>query len=133
MAKIAPKQNPCMSCGACCAFFRVSFYWREAEPADTEFPVPIELCDETLTALRVMKGTSQKHNPKCVALDGKIGEHVACSIYLNRSTTCRNFKASFEDGVHNPRCDDARAKHGLKPLGREDWAYLNEITEAAKI
>ncbi|HGV2870196.1 TPA: YkgJ family cysteine cluster protein, partial [Escherichia coli] len=19
--------NPCMTCGACCAFFRVSFYW----------------------------------------------------------------------------------------------------------
>ncbi|EGR9493162.1 YkgJ family cysteine cluster protein, partial [Escherichia coli] len=22
--------NPCMTCGACCAFFRVSFYWAEA-------------------------------------------------------------------------------------------------------
>ncbi|EFG2122847.1 YkgJ family cysteine cluster protein, partial [Escherichia coli] len=21
--------NPCMTCGACCAFFRVSFYWAE--------------------------------------------------------------------------------------------------------
>ncbi|HCB0868544.1 TPA: YkgJ family cysteine cluster protein, partial [Klebsiella pneumoniae] len=19
--------NPCMTCGACCAYFRVSFYW----------------------------------------------------------------------------------------------------------
>ncbi|WP_142908916.1 CxxCxxCC domain-containing protein, partial [Klebsiella pneumoniae] len=23
--------NPCMTCGACCAFFRVSFYWAEAD------------------------------------------------------------------------------------------------------
>ncbi|MBB8903342.1 YkgJ family cysteine cluster protein, partial [Escherichia coli] len=22
--------NPCITCGACCAFFRVSFYWAEA-------------------------------------------------------------------------------------------------------
>ncbi|MBR7358785.1 YkgJ family cysteine cluster protein, partial [Klebsiella pneumoniae] len=22
--------NPCMTCGACCAYFRVSFYWAEA-------------------------------------------------------------------------------------------------------
>ncbi|HDH0840599.1 TPA: YkgJ family cysteine cluster protein, partial [Klebsiella pneumoniae] len=21
--------NPCMTCGACCAYFRVSFYWAE--------------------------------------------------------------------------------------------------------
>ncbi|HBP8873638.1 TPA: YkgJ family cysteine cluster protein, partial [Escherichia coli] len=25
--------NPCMRCGACCAFFRVSFYWAEADDA----------------------------------------------------------------------------------------------------
>ena len=23
--------NPCLDCGACCASFRVSFYWSEAE------------------------------------------------------------------------------------------------------
>ncbi len=25
--------NPCMTCGACCAYFRVSFYWAEADDA----------------------------------------------------------------------------------------------------
>jgi hypothetical protein len=25
--------NPCVSCGACCAHFRVSFYWAEADDA----------------------------------------------------------------------------------------------------
>ena len=23
--------NPCITCGACCAYFRASFYWTEAE------------------------------------------------------------------------------------------------------
>ncbi|MLR39642.1 YkgJ family cysteine cluster protein, partial [Salmonella enterica subsp. enterica] len=23
--------NPCMTCGACCAYFRVSFYWAEGD------------------------------------------------------------------------------------------------------
>ncbi|EKJ0223351.1 YkgJ family cysteine cluster protein, partial [Escherichia coli] len=25
--------NPCMACGACCAFFRVSFYWAKVDDA----------------------------------------------------------------------------------------------------
>ncbi|WP_374212354.1 YkgJ family cysteine cluster protein [Thiothrix subterranea] len=25
--------NPCMTCGACCASFRVSFYWGETDAA----------------------------------------------------------------------------------------------------
>ena len=28
--------NPCMTCGACCAFFRVSFYWAEANGETTK-------------------------------------------------------------------------------------------------
>lgn len=35
--------NPCMSCGACCAFFRVSFYW--AEGSDAGGCVPVELTE----------------------------------------------------------------------------------------
>lgn len=30
--------NPCMTCGACCAFFRVSFYWAEADDAGGTIP-----------------------------------------------------------------------------------------------
>ncbi|EEC8989014.1 TPA: YkgJ family cysteine cluster protein [Escherichia coli] len=29
--------NPCMTCGAYCAFFRVSFYWVEADDAGERF------------------------------------------------------------------------------------------------
>ncbi|ENO4720751.1 YkgJ family cysteine cluster protein, partial [Escherichia coli] len=33
--------NPCMTCGACCAFFRVSFYWAEADDAGGNVPVSL--------------------------------------------------------------------------------------------
>lgn len=115
--------HPCLSCGACCASFRVSFYWREAEPKDHDQPVPEDLWSELTDNLRCMKGTEVKHHPKCIALKGVIGEKVSCTIYSNRSSTCRNFKASFEDGIKNEKCDYARAKHGLRPLERRDW-YL---------
>lgn len=113
--------HPCQSCGACCSFFRVSFYWREAEKSDSDHPVPQDFWDEGPGSLRVMKGTAPKHNPKCAALKGQIGQYVACQIYENRPSPCRNFKASYEDGQPYVRCDQARARHGLEPLRREDW------------
>ncbi len=113
--------HPCQKCGACCAYFRVSFYWREAEPNDQQNPVPKELCEDSDDQHRTMKGTSGKHKLKCVALSGEIGKYVACTIYENRSSTCRNFSASYENGYQNIRCDQARAKHGLAPLCKQDW------------
>ena len=112
--------HPCQKCGACCASYRVSFYWLEAEP-DVENSVPIEWTEEVNLRFRCMKGTNKKHHPQCAALSGRVGQTVGCQIYLNRPSPCRNFKASFEDGYHQPRCDEARAKHGLKPLTKYDW------------
>lgn len=123
--------HPCLTCGACCAYFRVSFYWREAEP-DSETQVPVELTDNYSSTFRTMKGTSNKHHARCVALEGKVGEQVGCSIYQHRPTPCRAFDASFENGEHNPRCDQARAKYGLRPLQRKDWlsAFAQSLSAA---
>lgn len=116
--------HPCQTCGACCAHFRVSFYWREGEPREHSAAVPREMWEEEPNAsglYRTMKGTNAKHHPKCVALRGVIGKNVGCSIYSLRSSTCRKFTASFENGTRNLRCDEARAAHGLAPLNKEDW------------
>jgi uncharacterized protein len=59
---------------------------------------------------------------RCVALEGELGRQVACSIYAKRSSTCREFRASWEDGTPNEACDRARAKHGMGPLTAEDFA-----------
>ncbi len=108
--------SACQSCGACCGYFRVSFYWREAEQEDRPFPVPKNLTEDVSSHLRCMKGTNQKHYNRCVALEGKIGESVGCSIYHHRPTPCREFRESYVDGTKNPKCDEARAAYGLPPL-----------------
>ncbi len=113
--------HPCQSCGACCAAFRVAFYWREAEAKEHAIAVPSGMWDEGNQFQRSMKGTGDKHHPKCVALKGVVGRRVECSIYENRSSTCRKFEASYENGMKQIRCDEARAKHGLRPLSKNDW------------
>jgi Fe-S-cluster containining protein len=112
--------HPCQSCGACCASYRVGFYRGEALEGEAG-AVPDELV-EPISAFRVaMRGTA--HEPlRCVALDGVIGGACGCRIYALRPTPCREFQASWEDGVHQPRCDEARARHGLAPLNPADFA-----------
>lgn len=121
--------HPCQKCGACCAAFRVAFYWREAELKDHSSAVPLGMWSEGNQFQRSMKGTEDKHHPKCVALKGIVGKFVECTIYENRSSTCRKFEASYENGIRRPRCDEARAKHGLRPLNKQDWLRLTPITE----
>ena len=106
-------KNPCINCGACCAHFRVQFYWRE--------PVPQPMFEELDSRYRCMKGTNDKHHPKCAGLKGRIGRDACCSMYEQRPTPCRDFTASYADGRRNVRCDEARARHGLKPLRPEDY------------
>ncbi|MBD8452895.1 YkgJ family cysteine cluster protein [Serratia rubidaea] len=105
--------NPCVNCGACCAYFRVSFYWAEGD--DGGGVVPSALTEPLTPFLRCMQGTNSK-SPRCTALDGEIGRAVSCSIYLNRPTPCREFDASGENGLRNEACDRARERYGLPPL-----------------
>ena len=113
-------ENPCLTCGACCAFFRVSFYWAEADPAQGG-TIPPELVEDVTSFTRCMQGTNQKH-PRCVALKGEVGRTVTCSIYAERSTACREFGIDWDSGVlrYDPadlaRCTQARAAWGLPSL-----------------
>jgi hypothetical protein len=112
--------NPCMTCGACCAYFRVSFYWREADEASGG-SVPVMLTQPLDDFRRCMRGTDQPQ-PCCAALEGAIGEAVRCTIYSGRPSPCREFGVDWTDGalVFIPedleRCTRARAAHGLPPL-----------------
>lgn len=110
---MSERLHPCLTCGACCATFRVSFYWAE--------PVPVEYT-EPLTPFRAcMKHHPDPEHPRCIALAGEIGNRVACTIHPERPTPCRDFEASFENGTPNPRCDRAREKYGLPPLTPRNW------------
>lgn len=112
--KTNPSDNPCTTCGACCAYFRVSFYWAEAESSGGI--VPQYLTEQITPFMSCMQGTNQKQNTRCAALDGNIGECVSCSIYTQRPTPCREFEQSWHNGIYNEACDRARAAHGLPPL-----------------
>jgi hypothetical protein len=112
--------NPCLRCGACCAYFRASFYWAEGDDA-TPDGVPAALTDKLTPHLRVMKGTDRP-DPRCIALDGAIGQAVRCTIHPRRASVCREFAASWSNGEPNERCDRARAQWGLAPLTPADWA-----------
>lgn len=116
MSEHVSELNPCMNCGACCAFFRVSFYWAEAD--DAGGPVPVQLTEPLTPFLRCMGGTNQKAS-RCVALQGEPGERVACTIYEHRPSPCRSFKMSGENGEPNEACDRARARYGLPPLYKD--------------
>lgn len=113
------RPNPCLSCGACCAYFRISFYWSEADDA-TAGGVPAALTDKLTPLLRVMKGTDRPQ-PRCVCLQGAIGTAVSCTIHPRRPTPCREFQASWSNGERDERCDKARAHWGLAPLTPADW------------
>ncbi|MDD3355207.1 YkgJ family cysteine cluster protein [Zoogloea sp.] len=97
--------NPCLDCGACCAYFRISFYWSEAEANG----LPPELTEKVNPWLSCMAGTSQRR-PRCIALGGEIGQTVACTVYAQRPEACREVQAGDE------KCERARLHHGLPPL-----------------
>lgn len=119
--------NPCTSCGACCAFFRASFYGGECDDSPWG-TVPTDLTEPLTHHRRVMAGTNQK-SPRCNALSGEIGKRVGCTIHALRSTVCREFPPSWENGIHNPDCDRARAAHGLLPLEEPKIIPINPEDE----
>lgn len=99
--------HPCLTCGACCASFRVDFAVEEMQ--ERGGTVPGGLAMEVTSSTCRMRGTD--HVPaRCAALTGKIGEKAACGIYEWRPSPCREFEAG-DDACHR-----ARLRHGLPPL-----------------
>lgn len=105
--------NPCLTCGACCAHFRVSFYWGEC--VSSGGVVPDALTVPVGPFHVAMLGTEAKP-ARCVGLLGEVGCSVRCTLYAQRSSTCRDFEAAWADGQPNAHCDAARAAYGLPPL-----------------
>jgi len=106
--------NPCQTCGACCATYRVSFYCGELD----EFPggiVPTGLAEQVTSTMACMKGTGQ-FPIRCTALRGEIGQKVGCAIYEFRPSPCREFAPLAAVGRGDDSCNDARRRHGLSPL-----------------
>jgi Fe-S-cluster containining protein len=112
--------HPCQNCGGCCAFFRVSFPAQEVSTSLNAVPKQWTEPHPSDPARVSMRGTG--NTPvRCDALQGDLGKSVVCRIYSVRPSVCRSFWPSFENGKHNPACDDARAALGLPALTLESW------------
>lgn len=103
---------PCLKCDACCANFRVSFYWAVTD-AHPQGRVRQALTVPVTPHFMAMRGTEQRPS-RCVALQDEIGGALRCSIYEQRSSTCREFT------LGDARCHEARRLHGLAPLAAEE-------------
>lgn len=99
--------HPCLTCGACCASFRVDFSAEELDERGGR--VPFGLTVEVTDSTSRMRGTDHA-SPRCAALTGKIGERAACGIYEWRPNPCRELEPGSD------ACARARARHGLAPL-----------------
>ncbi|MEJ1097170.1 MULTISPECIES: YkgJ family cysteine cluster protein [unclassified Pseudoxanthomonas] len=113
--------HPCLSCGACCAHFRVTLHWSETS-AELGFGTPPELTEPFGPHQQVMRGTWQRQ-PRCVGLQGIVGEEAHCGIYSRRPSACRELFAAWENGKPSAQCDRARQAYGLMPLQPEDWLH----------
>ncbi|GAB1594978.1 YkgJ family cysteine cluster protein [Lysobacter claricitrinus] len=113
--------HPCLSCGACCAQFRVAFHWSETDAAPGGL-TPAALTEAVDPHRVAMRGTYGGGSIRCGALRGVVGVATSCTIYAQRPSPCRELQASWEHGVAIAQCDRARAAHGLPPLTPADWA-----------
>lgn len=97
--------SPCQTCGACCAHYRVSFYWQEAQQRGLDESRLVQV-----TPWRVCFEGTDKQPPRCVHLAGEIGSCVGCTIYEQRPHPCRELEAGDD------KCLKARAAHGMSAL-----------------
>ncbi len=105
--------NPCISCGACCATFRVDF--AREELLSEGGTVPDSLAVDLLPGLCRIRGTDHA-NPRCAALVGTVGQQASCGIYEWRPSPCREFGLRAPLGIGDDACNRARRRHGMAPL-----------------
>jgi uncharacterized protein len=107
-----PTQDDCRSCGACCCNpdenRRESFsQWVQIETRDSILRRP-----KLVNRLVVYTADGVPHlrlddRGRCVALRGKLGNAVWCSIYAERPRACRRVEAGSD------RCLQYRAERGI--------------------
>ncbi len=103
--QLEEKKNICLSCGACCAAYRVSFYWSEAKELGIE-----DTFIEELNSLRLCMAGTKHQSIRCRALQGVVGREVFCIVYSRRPSPCREVQQGDD------KCNRARAKYGLDQI-----------------
>lgn len=99
--------SACLTCGACCASYRVEFAVYELDELGGS--VPATLTEPVKGVTCRMRGTGSAPI-RCVALSGTVGQQVTCTIYTQRPRPCDE----LAEGSYG--CHKARDRHGLLPL-----------------
>ena len=98
----AARENPCVSCGACCTY---SETWPRFS---TEDDATLNLIPSALVNAR---GAGMRcEGDRCAALSGKVGVATSCTIYAVRPEVCRTCMPG------DAECAMARRKFGLAVL-----------------
>lgn len=114
---IDPDNYDCTRCGACCVsdFDAVDYVHISTEDAEPLYADDLEhliYVERKFGAQQLSMKTAydSRGNCRCIALDGKVGEEVSCSIYDIRPSVCRKFQPGTDV------CDYARQlAFGLSP------------------
>ena len=106
-ANSTTSEHPCLSCGACCASFRVDFSVEETQECGGSVPDGLVVPVTDYTAR--MRGTDHA-SPRCAALTGTVGVKAACGIYEWRPSPCREFEAGSD------ACNRVRARRGMSAI-----------------
>ena len=94
--------NPCQSCGACCAYSRNWPRFSTEDDAALD-RIPEQFVNERQSGMKC-------DGDRCTALTGKVGEATACGIYDLRPDVCRACMPG------DPECAMARRRYGLAEL-----------------
>ena len=78
--------------------------------------MPQEVVEPLTAVYSCMKGTNQQQ-PRCVMLSGEIGQQVSCTMYEQRSSSCKEVQAG------DAQCNKARSAYNLIPLIDIEPAY----------
>jgi Fe-S-cluster containining protein len=88
----------CQSCGACCCNTDENRAERYVDYVEVTRRSALAQHPRLLRKLTVVNGKGERHmrlrgaEQRCAALEGRLGEHVACSIYELRPGACRTVK-----------------------------------------
>ena len=83
----------CQDCGACCAYEPL---WIEVTSVEAQ------KIDSSMRVLGDIEAYAMKtgSDHRCVALKGRIGKKVECSIYKDRPAACRNFSRGSDHCIY---------------------------------
>jgi Fe-S-cluster containining protein len=104
----------CQSCGACCCNTDENRAEAYVDYVEVKPRAPLSRHPRLLRRLTVVNAEGERHmrlrgaEQRCVALDGRLGQRVSCSIYELRPPACRAVKPGSRE------CRRDRRERGIE-------------------